>query len=398
MKDLARELLRSLDEKALISLAQEMMRIPSPTGREAPLISFLEGKLREVGCETERQEIGGGRANLMARFRGEEGGRCLLFHGHCDTVPEGDMEDAFSGEIRGGKLYGRGAADMKGAIAAMVGVMSAVSSSRIKPKGEILLVGTVDEEKDKLGIQRLLKDGLRADFAINGEPTDLKIAIGQKGCVGVKITTRGRATHGANPEKGVNAIVHMARLIERLNSMPMPSFELPGLPPVRGTANVSLIEGGIMFMAVPPGCSIWVDRRTVPGESTEKILGEYRDLVKSLKTEEKELEAEVRVDRPDSQHPSIVKRGLLPFITPPEEEVVGAVREGFREVLGREGELSFLQCWTEADFFVNEAGIPTVLFGPGRLENAHSAEEHVALEDLVAAAKVYLLALARLLG
>ncbi|MFQ6111617.1 MAG: M20 family metallopeptidase, partial [Nitrospinota bacterium] len=214
----------------------------------------------------------------------------------------------------------------------------------------------------------------------------------------VKITTRGRATHGANPEKGVNAIVHMARLIERLSSMPMPSFEPPGLPPVGGTANVSLIEGGIMFLAVPSGCSIWIDRRTVPGETTEKVLGEYRDLVKSLKMEEKEFEAEVIPDRPDSRHPSIVKRGLLPFITPPEEEVVGALKEGFRDALGREGELSFLQCWTEADFFVNDAGIPTALFGPGRLEMAHSAEEHVVLDDLVAAAKVYLVALASLLG
>ena len=176
----------------------------------------------EMGLEAEEQPVEGRRSNILIRMRGAPGGKTLLYSGHIDVVPPGAEElwdsPPFEPQVRGDRLYGRGACDMKGSIAAMLHALEVLRQCAVPLRGEVLLALDVDEETSNKGMRRLLASGVRADACIVGEPTDLEINLGHKGVMGLWLTFSGRRAHASRPEMGINPIVYAAEMVEKIRA------------------------------------------------------------------------------------------------------------------------------------------------------------------------------------
>jgi acetylornithine deacetylase/succinyl-diaminopimelate desuccinylase-like protein len=281
---------------------------------------------------------------------------------------------------------------MKGPlVAAILAVATAAEDDQLA--GRYIVAATVDEESEKRGAFGLVDRGLAADFGICVEPTDLRVAIAQKGCVSVRITTNGKAAHGANPHMGVNAIAKMAKVIDAIEGAPRPSIEVAGVGAVAGTYNVGVIAGGEMFFIVPDTCNVWIDRRTVPGETQEDALSELEAIVHAV-----DPEALVVADRQDWKWERIRERGIGSCSIPVDSPIVQAVANGVRTVTGGEPEFIVQNAWCETDFLANDLGIPTVNFGPGRMELAHTSDEHIEVASLLGGIEILADALVEVSG
>jgi acetylornithine deacetylase/succinyl-diaminopimelate desuccinylase-like protein len=204
----------------------------------------------------------------------------------------------------------------------------------------------------------------------------------------MRVTTFGVAAHGANPDRGVNAIGKMARVIQAINESPVPHIELPRVGEVRGTYNVGVIEGGQMFFIVPDRCSIWVDRRTVPGETQDEALQRLRAAVASV-----DPAAEVVVERQDWSWDRIRARGIGSCSIDPDSPIVRAIADATETVTGHPAQYYVQSAWCETDFLVNDLHIPTVNFGPGKMELAHTSDEHIEIDSLLQGVEILALAL-----
>lgn len=370
--------LDALDESEVIGAVQGALQINSVFGNEKEAGDYFADLMRAQGIDdVELQEVQAGRNNVVGTLHGWGKGPTLVLQGHIDTVPPGKHPEPFSGDVRDGRIWGRGASDMKGPVVAAVLAVGLANRIAGPLAGNCIVAATVDEESEKRGMFDLVDRGLKADFGINVEPTDLRIAIAQKGCVSLRVTTEGVAAHGANPSLGKNAIHEMARVITAIQKAELPVRDIAGIGEVQGSYNVGVIEGGEMFFIVPDSCSIWVDRRTVPGETQEDAL----DGLKSLLAD-KGIEAEVIADRQDWKWERIRDRGIGSSSVDPDSQVVRSLCTAVREELGSEPEYHLQTAWCETDFLANDLGIPTVNFGPGKMELAHTSDEHIEVESL----------------
>ncbi|HWK28016.1 MAG TPA: M20 family metallopeptidase [Solirubrobacter sp.] len=377
----------AIDPDRCTTAVQEAIRIPSVFGDEQAVGEYLAELMRGAGLgEVERQEVQPGRANVIGTLDTGRPGPTLVLQGHMDTVPPGEHPEPFSGAVHDGAIWGRGASDMKGPlVAAILAVEAARRAGELA--GRVIVAATVDEESEKRGMFALVDRGLQADFGICVEPTDLRVAVAQKGCVSLRVTTHGVAAHGANPDQGVNAIRKLARIVEAIEAAELPAVEIAGVGPVTGTYNVGVIAGGQMFFIVPDRASIWVDRRTTPAETQDEALAALRALVHAI-----DPEAEVEVDRQDWSWPRIRERGIGSCSVERDSPVVRAVVDGVAQATGRPAELYVQTAWCETDFLVNDLGIPTVNLGPGRMELAHTSTEHIAIDSLLAGVEALALA------
>ncbi|HET9904323.1 MAG TPA: ArgE/DapE family deacylase [Xanthobacteraceae bacterium] len=400
MTDLAalRKQLASRDQTdSLVALVSEAVRIPSVSGHEREVGAYFATALARRGIETTVQEVEGDSVNVVGRLKGAKPGPRLLFQGHMDTVPAYGHAEAFSGVVRDGKIFGRGACDMKGPLAAVVEAIGLVKSLAIPLRGEVVVACTADEESQKKGIVRLLESGLKADMAVSVEPTNMRIALAQKGCASLRLSTFGEAGHGSRPEGKANAIRRMATVVAALDGMEPATCELPGIGRIATTNNVGVISGGRMFMVVPDRCDIWIDHRMLPGETQSDALRRFEAFADALSAREG-FAVEVALERQDWSWPPLVARGLKGTRIPPDAPVVRLLAAAAREVLGEAPPFCIQDAWCETDFLVNDAGIPTVNFGPGRMEIAHSDHEHIAIADMRDAVAVYALLILMALG
>jgi acetylornithine deacetylase len=316
---------------------------------EADAVSFAAGWCAERGLGVEI--VGGERPSLIAIRRGTGGGRSLLLNGHLDTVGVAGMDGPLEPRVEGGRLYGRGAYDMKGAIAAIL-----LAAAEAPPlKGDVIVTAVADEELASVGTSAVL-ERVRADAAIVVEPTELQLAVAHRGFVGFEIETEGVAAHGSRPELGVDAIAKMGHVLVALEALDR-SLQAGRRHPLvgPGSLHASLIEGGQEFSSYPARCLLTGERRTIPAETREQVELELRGIAG---------DATVRlgVDRE-------------PFAAPPGHpfaELVGRVA-GVAEPVG-------VPFWTDAAL-IAAAGIPTVLFGPIG-EGAHADVEWVDLASL----------------
>jgi acetylornithine deacetylase/succinyl-diaminopimelate desuccinylase family protein len=379
------EVLRNLKEERILETLQSLVRIPSinPPGNEKPCSEFIKKLLESHGIEVELQEVLPNRANVLARIEGKGGGPRLLLDGHMDVVPVPEGErwlcDPFSGELKGEKLYGRGSADAKGSLAAMLEAFIAIKKSGLEPRGDLILLATVGEERGHIGVQEAIKRGLKADMAVVGEPTGLKVCIADKGVSRIELTTLGRAAHAGRPWLGINAIYKMARLVLRLEDydegiLRKREHPLMGHPSLA----VTIINGGIQRNMVPDACKVHVDRRIIPGEELEDVKAEIVSIVKELEAKDPDFKARIEFvyDNPAAE-------------TSSEEPIVALSREAVRSVCGFDPAPSGFEANCEMSDLVGYAGIPTVVFGPGNLELAHAANEYVEVCDVLKAARVY---------
>lgn len=391
---LIRETLAEIDQEDLVALAQQLIRIPSenPPGDEKRVADFLADRLKRLAMEVHVEDVDEhvGRPNVLAIWGTGVDGPTLLFNGHLDVVPAGQgwSVDPFAGEIRDGRLYGRGACDMKGPLAAVVKAIEAVRRVGAPLRGTVVLAGVVGEEQDQSGTRQLVKDGIAADYGIVAEPTTLVPVIAHKGEVYYDITTFGKAAHGSVPHLGVNAVEKMVPVIQGVQELAgrlkEKSHPLCGHP----TINLGVIKGGEISNAVPDRCTIQLDRRLIPGETFEEADAEIYDIVARAARADREFEAEVKV--PMTWKPMEIAE---------DEPIVLALRRQTEVVTGQDPGLEGWPATCDANLLVNEGGIPTCIFGPGDLfGQAHKPDESIEIDELLMGAQIYALTILNLLG
>ena len=368
----AEELVASL--VAIESVNPEL--VPGGAG-EAEIAEFVAGWLRDAGLEVELDEAAPGRPSVIAVAPGTGAGRSVMLNAHLDTVGVEGMARPFEPVVRDGRLHGRGAYDMKAGLAACM-----LAAARLRSEGlagDVVVTAVADEEYASIGVQSVL-ERRRTDAAIVTEPTALRVCIAHKGFVWAEVETRGRAAHGSRAAEGVDAITRMAPALTRLGELQSALDASPGNELVGpGSVHASLIEGGQELSSYPARCVLSLERRTVPGETAEHVRRECEALVEGIE------DAEARL--------SIVRD---PFGVDPDADVVRAVARAAEAVTGRPAELYGETYWMDAAF-IQAAGIPTVVFGPGG-EGAHAVDEWVELESVEACAEGLVLAARDLCG
>lgn len=359
---------------------------PGDTRRAADLAG---ARFRDLGCDYQVLDDDPKKPNLLLRVG--TGRPEVLLNTHLDTVPPGDRaawrHDPLGAEIAGRRLYGRGAADAKGCVAAMVTAVETLVRLRVPLRGSLLLTLVSDEEVGGAkGTAMLVQRGLlRPDHVIVGEITSNRIAIAEKGILWVRLVTRGRTAHGSTPWKGVNAIGAMVRVLAALEARVGARLALqthPLTPPP--SLSVGTIVGGLATNVVPDRCEATIDRRTLPHEHPQEALAEIDRVIARLREEDPSLDVTVE---PIQTGP--------PVETAPDALLVReaqAVATG----LGLDPAPVGYQQASDGRFF-SERGIETVLFGPGIPELAHSPDEYVDLDEVTTAAKFYAQVAARLL-
>lgn len=350
--------------------------VPGARG-ERDVASLLFEACRDAGLEAVLDEAAPGRPNVVARLRGAAPGRTLLLNGHMDTVSVEGMRDPFGAEIRDGRLYGRGAYDMKAGLAAMVEAARIIIGQGL-PAGELVLAFVADEEHASLGTDDLVRRygaGL-ADAAIVTEPTALDVCIAHKGFVWGRIETFGRAAHGSRHAEGDDAIVRMGHVLvalDRLDREMLPRRTHPLLG--RASVHASFITGGLGYSTYPDRCVLDIERRTLPGESDAAILTELQDLLDEARGLSPGLTGRVEVAL--SRPPLVVRR---------DAPIVRVLVDAARAVCGQAPRLIGDAPWFDAALLA-AAGMPTVMFGPAGA-GAHAAEEWVEIPSAVTCAEV----------
>jgi acetylornithine deacetylase len=334
--------------------------VPGGAG-EAEIADFVAAWLSEAGLDVELDEAAPGRPNVVATARATGGGASLMLNAHMDTVGVEGMERPFEPVVRDGRLYGRGAYDMKGSLAACMLAARRLAAEELS--GDVIVTAVADEEYASVGVQSVLAER-RADAAIVTEPTGLRVCVAHKGFVWAEIETEGRAAHGSRPAEGIDAITRMAPVLERLAELQAALDAAPGHELVGpGSVHASLIEGGQELSSYPARCRLALERRTAPGESADDFARECDALVEGVPG----AEARMGLVRP-------------PFAVDPDAEVVQAVSRAAEAVTGRAATVYGETYWMDAAF-TQAAGIPTVVFGPDGA-GAHAVDEWVDLASV----------------
>jgi acetylornithine deacetylase len=367
-----------------VALTRALVRIDSRNPKlvpgapgELPVARYLAGVISDWGLAAELAEAAPGRPNLLARF-GPPNTPALIFAGHLDTVGvEGMTHAPFDADIRDGRVYGRGSADMKSGVAAICAAAAlAAESVGGNAARQIIVALVADEEYASVGMRALVASGLVADAAILTEPTRLAICPAHRGFVWVEVEFTGRAAHGSRYDIGVDAIRHAGLVLAELDELDATELPCKTHPLLgRGSLHASWIEGGIGLTTYPDRCLVRIERRTLPGEHADAVMTEVRTACDRVRARRPELRAQVRLL--ESQSPSDVSVGA---------PVVAMLRSA----LVAEGEnlsIEGMSAWTDAAI-LNSAGIPAICFGPGDIGLAHAAEEFVPIDEIERATAV----------
>lgn len=348
---------------ALPSVNPALLPAHDPRAGEQRVAEFLAATAAQAGLDVEFQSVASGRSNLLARLSPSgKVRRRLVLAPHMDTVGAADKQ--FDPVKRDGRLFGRGACDTKGSVAAMLTAVCELAQAGRRPADtEILFAALVDEEQGQTGSRALVASGLRADLAIVGEPTRLQVVTAHKGTLWMKLETRGKSAHGSSPELGCNAVHAMARVVDLLETtyarqLRRRRHPLLGCP----TVSVGAIRGGTQANIVPDRCTILIDRRTLPGETE---AGVRRELDKALRRKRLAV--------------AYVHGKLLPcppLATDPRLPLVAR----FMTSVGQRRPVG-VRYFCDASV-LGHSGIPSVVFGPGDIAQAHTADEWISLESL----------------
>jgi acetylornithine deacetylase len=344
----------------------------SPGGAgEKQLGAFIADVLKEIGLDVTTHEIAPGRVNVVGILKGNGGGRSLLLNAHMDTVGvEGMTGDPFGAEIRDGRLYGRGAQDMKGSLAAMIMAAKALVDGGIALSGDLLVTAVADEEYISIGSADLVKQ-ISADAAIVTEPTDLTISRAHRGFIWYEVETFGKAAHGSRFEEGVDAIMHMGRFLSRLERLERdlrtrPPHPLAGPP----SLHAPRIQGGTEISIYAAHCLLEIERRTSPGETEPGATKELQAILDDLAAEDPSFRASLK--------PKFTRE---PFEVDSQARIVKTLEEVFTRRMGAAPKHSGQTYWTDAAI-LSKSGMETVLIGPIG-SGLHSAEEWVELDSVI---------------
>ncbi len=366
----------------LIELLSQLVAIDSvnpdlvPGGAgEREIAHFVGDWLTRHGVEVTYQESASNRPNVIGVVRGTGGGRSLMLNAHMDTVGLGGPDGALTARVDGNRLYGRGAWDMKGSLAAIMLVSAEVAKSPLK--GDVIITAVTDEEYASIGTQAIVRE-YSADAAIVTEPSDMETCIAHKGFVWAEIETIGEAAHGSRLNAGIDAIAKMGGVLVGLTQLDRSLRAGPVHPLVESASvHASLIEGGIELSTYPDRCLLQIERRTIPGETAAKVEGELQSIIARAGENDPAFRAEVRI--------GIVRD---PFEISVDSPIVKTLRGAMNTTIGHDRIFKQTTGWMDSAL-LSAAGIPTVVFGPGG-DGAHAASEWIDLDQLEQCRQIYL--------
>ena len=392
LTDREQGLIDAIDPGEVSELVSELVKEPSPNppGAEEDVARRLVEACRERGLDVRLDEAAPGRPNVHASV-GPPGPDGLLLLGHTDTVPPGEgwTRDPYGGAIEDGRVYGRGATDMKGGIAAAVIAMAALARHGVELAGPVMLAGLVDEEESGLGVRTMLeRGGVEASAAIVPEPTELQTIIACRGNCYVDVEVRGRSAHAGSAHEGRNAIYGATRVIDGVqrlhDELAAETHPLLGA----GSWSVGIIRGGTGTAMVPDRCRVSIDRRLLPGQTGEQAKDEINALLAALDLPAHDLDAsaELLMEIPS-------------FEVPPDHPFVAAAREASIDAGGPDLPVAGWTAACDGGYLMRDTGIPAVVLGPGSVvEQAHRPDESVSVAEVTTAARAYALCAMRMLA
>ncbi|MBA4388974.1 MAG: hypothetical protein C0404_13415 [Verrucomicrobia bacterium] len=353
-------------------------------GEESTLASHIRKLFRQEGIRADLVPVLDGRSNVVATLPGAGKGPVLLLNGHLDTVPPYAMKKPFRPRVFTDRIIGRGTSDMKGAIAAMIGVMLEMKRSGVKMDGTLVFAGTIGEETYSPGAQHLVRSGVKADFAIVGESTEMRPGVAHKGIIRAEAIFTGKAAHSSVPECGINAIHKASRWIRHIETDFIPRLAeqkhpLLGSP----TINIGMINGGTRAAIVPDRCSVVIDHRILPGQRRAAMLGNLRRTIQVMARSDADFVAEL------DELPVFNGVPHGPFESSPNSKLVRSLLGAYREVFGRTTVPCGVPYWTDAAIFAGIPGAQVVVCGPGNIAQAHTNDEYLERSQLSAAFRIY---------
>ena len=388
--------LDGIDREELVRLTRELVRIPSvyrpedPEGNESEIAAFVAGYLRDAGFEVRTEEVAPGRPNVWTVWKGDRPGKTLLFEAHTDVVTEGDADawvhPPFAAERVDGRIYGRGACDTKGNLAAAVVAVRTIKDSGVPFPGRLILCHPVDEEGMMAGIKAFIEGGHAGgvDAAIICEPEENQLCIRQKGALRVELTVRGKMAHGAMPQSGVNPVTRAARFVVAVEELEREEIgrcgedSFVGYPSLTPTILMGPEAGEPQINVVPASAYVALDIRTVPSQSHEELVEKLEGIVARLSSEDPDFDATLEVieERPPTE-------------TPKDEPLVLAMDAAYRTLTGEEPRYNGVPGATDGTFLRAWSGIPIITTGAGDREIPHHKDEWVDEEELLEACKLY---------
>jgi succinyl-diaminopimelate desuccinylase len=370
------------DVRARVSrLLCDLVAIPSYGGQEGEIIQYLMKRFARQGIPCRVSESDGQPMNVVAEIG--QGPRAIILNSHVDTVPPGDpalwRTDPLTPVEKDGRIYGRGAEDAKGCLAAMIVAFEALGARRDRLPARVILMAVGAEERGGLGTRLEIANGIRADAAIVGESTLLEPKLAHKGVLRLEVEVKGRAAHASDPEAGVNAVVAMAPVIAALDCLAAEVRTRQERHTGRPSLVISTITGGVALNVIPASCVISIDRRVLPTETESQAREEILRTVTAALPAGLGATAEVRT-----------VRFVAPSATPEDAPIVRVAERAASELLGRPVRASGFTATCDMTYLVNGGGIPSIILGPDSIVLAHQVDECISIEEMTRAVALYL--------
>lgn len=376
----------------LIELCRKMLRTPSLSGRESEVVKLIGNTMELWGFDDVVVDKYG---SIIGRIKGKKPGKALLLDGHIDTVDISDrnlwQHDPYGAEVVDGKIFGRGATDMKGPVSAMIAAAAFFSKDTGKNfSGDIFLSCSVHEECFEGIAAREISARVDPDYVVIGEPSGLNLMRGQRGRAEIVVETMGKTAHSANPQFGKNAVYYMMRVIQAVREIKLKKQEVLGEGILELTDIISNPYPGTSV--VPNLCRVTYDRRTLAGETKESVISQIKEVINTLIKEDPDMEAKVYFARGEEKcwtGETIKAERFYPaWLLDEQHELVQTALKGLFSV-GLKPEVSHWAFCTNGSHFAGEVGIPTIGFGPSYEYLAHIIDEYIEVEQLLKGCKGY---------
>ncbi len=382
------EITKFTSENEIINIMTELISIEGHKNieqKESKIVEYIKDIFEKNDINVECDEIEKNRPNILGKIFGENESIHLMFNGHTDTVPGFTMKyDPFIPFINNGIIYGRGTADMKGGLTAMITAMIAVKRKGLHLKKTVAFAGVIDEEERSKGTEYLIKKNITSDYVVIGEPTSLKVCTAHKGMEWIEVSFIGSATHGSRPREGKNAIYMASEFCRMIYKELEPiiekrKHELLGC----GSINVGCIKGGDDPNIVPDKCSVQIDRRWLPNETLESIYKEIEGY--AIKAAEI-FKGQYSIRAMREFTASMIN---APYSIGQDHELVVAALDIAADITGKKLPATDFPAWSDAGLLSNHTNSKCIILGPGSITQAHANDEFCSIDEILKASEIY---------